>query len=200
MNRTNGTGSFAGVICSGFLLVWVAACSSVAPGPVARNAPDWVNRGGGGACAMLYKGQKVLCGEGTVTGINNKGLAIMAVDERARVDLARTLSTVVSGLQKDYGSSLSKGGSITPKTRSSEEQGFENVQKTVTRANLAGSMIADRWLDPSDGTYYALAILDVKSFGDFLQNARELSQEAQKFVKKDINKACRELNKEEEKH
>lgn len=189
-----------GMVSFGLVLaLGVASCSSVKPGPVAENAPDWVNQGAG-ACKMLYKGQKVLCGEGIVSGIHNKGLAVMAVDERARVALARTLNTYVSALQKDYASSLAAGGSITSKTRTAEEQGFENVQKTVTTGNLSGSMIADRWVDPSDGTYYALAILDMKSFGDYLKNARELSIEAQKFVRKDMKKAFRELNQEEAKH
>lgn len=181
------------------LLVVMTGCSSVAPGPVAQNAPDWVNVGSG-ACKMLYKGKKVLCGEGVVSGIHDKGLALMAVDERARVSLARTLNVYVSALQKDYASSLSSGGGISSKTRSSEEQGFENVQKTVTTGNLSGSTIADRWVDPTDGTWYALAILDVKSFGDTLQNMQELSRKAQKFVRKDMKKAFHELNAEEAKH
>jgi len=81
---------------------------------------------------------------------------------------------------------------------SSEEQHVEQAVKTFSAVTLSGVQIVNHFVAP-DGTWYALAELDVASFRDSIDKANELSAKVRDYVKKNADRAHADLDKEEAK-
>src|ERR1700704_6114608 len=124
------------------------------------NGPDWVNRGSG-----AFGGEKgrIFYGVGIASGIRNAAMRRSTSDSRARSEIAKTLDTYVSVLNKDYMASTTAGDMKA----SSEEQHVEQALKTYSQMELSGVLIVDHWVD-NDGTEYALSQLDMQQFKDGL--------------------------------
>lgn len=173
--------------------LFVTGCGhKVVSGPVAAQAPEWVNQGNG---AFKNAGNGVFYGVGIASGIRNRALAVQAADDRARSEIAKTLETYVSRLGKDYAASTTAGAM----DKSSEEQLFSSTMKSVTSKTLNGAMIVDHWKDPSDGTMFALAKLDFAQMIKMMGDAKELDAKTRDWVKANAEKAFDELNAEEAK-
>jgi len=82
---------------------------------------------------------------------------------------------------------------------SSEEQHVEQAIKTFSAGTLSGVQIVDHWVHPTDGTWYALAQLDLSAMTDNLANMKELNDKVRDYVKKNAEKAHMDLEAEEEK-
>ena len=162
--------------------------------PIAVNAPEWVNRGGGGD-KKDADGTKYFYGVGMAQGIQNRALAVDTADARARAKIAETISTCISKLTKDYLASTTAGDM----TKSAEEQNVTETLKSFTQMTLSGVTIVDHWKDPSDGTLFAFARLDVENMKKMLDQAKELDSKVRDFVRANADKAFDDLSAEEAK-
>ncbi|MBI4714996.1 MAG: LPP20 family lipoprotein [Nitrospirae bacterium] len=174
------------------LLAGFAAGCAGAKKEGAGKPPAWVLKGSG---AFQDAGDKVFYGVGSVSGVRNRSMADSTADNRARAEIAKVFETYSASLMRDYASSTTAGDF----SRSSEEQFVEQTVKTFSAATLSGVMVVDRWVDPNDGTVYALARLDLEKFKDSLERAKELNTEVRDYVKRNAEKAFDRLEKEEEK-
>ncbi len=173
----------------------VSACGSKQPSAPAAPAvqyPDWVNRGTG-----AVKGDKgrVLRGVGSASGIRNVALARVTADNRARAEISKIIQTYSASLMKDYMASTTAGDMKA----SSEEQHVEQAIKTFSANTLSGVQIVNHWVNPQDGTWYALAELDMAAMADTMSKAKELSAGVRDFVRKNADKVHADLEREEAK-
>ncbi|HEY5600338.1 MAG TPA: LPP20 family lipoprotein, partial [Candidatus Manganitrophaceae bacterium] len=139
--------------------------------------------------------QKVFYGVGAITGVKNKPMAKTAADNRARAEISKIFETYSASLMRDYAASTTAGDF----SKTSEEQNIEQTVKTFSASTLSGVVIIDHWTDPSDGTLYALARLDLDKFKETLDRAKELNASVRDYVRKNAEKAFDILEKEEEK-
>lgn len=169
-----------------------AACGGgqkVEDSSVNPSIPEWVTKGSG---AFKTDGTSVFYGVGMVSGVQNKSLAMQASDQRARAEIAKTLTNYVAVLTKDYMASTTAGDMIA----SSEEQYVSSTLKGFTEITLSGATIVDHWTDPSDGTLYSLAKLDLAAFKNTLNQSKELNAAVKQMVIQNADKAFSELDLE----
>lgn len=178
------------VILSGLLIFSLTGCA----GKTFKSSsePDWVQRGSG---AFLDKDQKSFYGVGAVFGVRNKPLARSSADNRARAEISKMFETYSASLMRDYAASTTAGSFET----TSEEQHIEQSIKTFSATTLSGVVIIDHWSDPEDGSYYALARLDLGRFQENIKKAKELNAAVRDFVKQNAEKAFDQLEQEEAK-
>jgi LPP20 lipoprotein len=188
--RAAWLGTFLAVVFS--IGIWGCAGRQ----PAATQPPEWVKRGSG---AFDDSGNKVFYGVGAVTGVRNKPLAQTASENRARAEITKIFETYTASLMKDYSASTTGGGTVTSASATSEEQYIEQATKTFSAATLNGVMIVDHWTDPSDGTLYSLARLDLNSFQNSVDKMKELNSAVRDYVKKNADKSFDSLAAEEEK-
>ncbi|HVA66220.1 MAG TPA: hypothetical protein VNK24_04770 [Elusimicrobiota bacterium] len=195
MNLKNKFVSCAGLLAAGLGLTFIAGCHHYVVSPIAKNAPDWVNKGNG---AFKDGGQSVFYGVGSVQGIRNIPLAQMSADDRARGELAKIMNDYVATLTKDYMASTTAGDM----TKSSEEQMVSSTMKNFAEFTLHGAVIVDRWVDRSVNppVYYSLCKLDMNAVQQSLNQSKDLNAQVRDYVKQDANKAFDALNAEEAKH
>ncbi|HEY4484754.1 MAG TPA: LPP20 family lipoprotein [Nitrospiria bacterium] len=185
-----------GLMLAALLPITLTGCGGKGAAPSAAQPPDWVTKGGG---AFEDSGHKVFYGVGAVTGVRNKPLAVTASENRARAEIAKIFETYTASLMKDYAASTTGGGAVTGASATSEEQYIEQAVKTFSSATLNGVMIIDHWTDPSDGTLYSLARLDLENFKNSLDKIKELNSAVRDYVKKNAEKSFDTLSAEEEK-
>ena len=177
----------------------LGACHGSKSSPIVQNGnqPDWVNRGNG--AFKDQAGNKVFYGVGILQGVRNIGLAIPAVDDRGRAEIAKVMNSMVTVLGKDYAASTTAGD----KSKSSEEQMVTQTHKVFAEFSLHGSMPVDHWVDRSDPknpVYYALVKLDMASVQGALDDSKDLDAKTRDYVKANADKAFDELNAEQAKH
>jgi len=158
--------------------------------------PAWVTKG---SAAFNDQGSRVFYGVGAVSGVKNKPLARTAAENRARAEIGKIFETYTASLMRDYMASTTGGAAVTGDSATSEEQHIEQAVKTFSATTLSGVIIIDHWVDPSDGTVYALAKLDLDGFKNSLDKAKELSSEVRDFVRKNAEKSFDRLEAEEKK-
>lgn len=151
--------------------------------------PKWVNKGSG-----AYEGEfgKCFYGVGVLAGVNNPGLARSTVDNRARGEIAKLFDVYIASMMKDYQRSTTAGDF----SASAEEQDIVSAQKTITEVTLRGVEIRDHWVDPQDGTRYALAVLDLNGIMESLDKAKELNARIKEHVRANARRAFEDLDKE----
>ena len=154
--------------------------------------PDWVSRGSG---AFGGDKGKTFYGVGIASGIRNAAMRRSTSESRARAEIAKTLDTYVSVLNKDYMASTTAGDMKA----SSEEQHVEQALKTYSQMELSGVQIVDHWVD-NDGNEYALAQLDMDAFKNNMDKMKELNEQVKQAVRANADKAFDELAAEEAKH
>jgi len=179
-------------LAMGILLVAGCATSPKPSADPASLGPAWVMKGGGAFDAP--KG-KVFYGVGVASGIRNKALLRQTAENRARADIAKTMETYVATLAKDYMASTTAGDM----SKSSEEQHVETALKTFSKTTLHGAAIVERWMDPSDGSMYALCELDLFSFKDALDKYKELDKQVKDYVRENAEKMHGEMEELENK-
>lgn len=188
--KNNSVKMFVG-ICAAFLMIACGGAKNVPSNSTAvANGPAWIDQGS----AAFNDG--CFYGVGIATGIKNRALAVDAADSRARAKVAEILKTEITKLMKDYMSSTTAGDM----TQSSEEQDVTSAIKSFTQVELSGAIIVDHWKDPTDGSMFALAKLDLAAVQKTLDQAKELSPKVRDFVKANAQKAFDDLNAESEKH
>lgn len=156
------------------------------------DAPDWVLKGSG---AFDYKDGRVFYGVGAASGIRNFPMLRSAADDRARNEVAKVFEFYTSSLMKDYMATTTAGEpGVT-----SEEQHIEQAIKTVTSRTLSGVLIIDRWQHPATMELYSLARLDLETFAEAIEKARELESRVKEYIRKNAERLHEKLEKEEEK-
>ena len=183
------------VIFAMSIMLMVGCESTPKPAPTADTAasgPQWVMKGSG---AFDVEKGKVFYGVGAAAGIKNKALLRQTSDNRARAEIAKTMEIYVASLTKDYMASTTAGDM----SASSEEQHVETALKSFTKATLHGATIVDRWMDPADGTMYALCELDMFSFKEALDKYKELDKKVRDYVRENAEKMHGELEEMENK-
>jgi hypothetical protein len=153
--------------------------------------PKWVVRGSG---AFNEGDKKVFYGVGMVSGIANRALARTTAENRGRAELTKIFRTYSASLMKDYMASTTAGDM----TASAEEQHVDQAIKTFSKMTLSGVMVVDHWVDPSDGTHFALTRLDLAEFGNALNTVKELDAKTRDFVRANAEKAFDRLSVEED--
>lgn len=181
----------------GFIIIFLgmfglAGCAKKLPTEVM--APAWVTQG---SAAFKDSEKKVFYGVGSVTGVKNKPIARTAAENRARAEIGKVFEAYTASLMRDYMASTTGGAAVTGNTATSEGQYIEQAVKTFSAVTLSGVIIVDHWKDPSDGTMYALARLDINNFKNGLDKAKELNSEVRDFVRKNAEKAFDKLEAEE---
>ena len=173
-------------------LALMAGCASKPKSSAdsAAAGPEWVMKGSG---AFDVEKGKVFYGVGVASGIKNKALLRQTADNRARAEIAKTLETYVASLTKDYMASTTAGDM----SKSSEEQHVETALKTFTQTTLRGTTIVDRWVDPADGSMYALCELDLVSYTEALDDYQELDSKIRDYVRNNAEKLHDELEEME---
>ena len=174
-------------------LALLAGCAAKNTGPIAANAPEWVQKGNG---AFKDAGGAVFYGVGIAQGIRNRALSVTAADDRARAEIAKIMNSYITVLTKDYMASTTAGDM----TKSSEEQHVSQVLKNFAKFTLHGAIVVDHWKDPQDGTMFALCKLDMNSIKKTLEDAKELDSKMRDYVRANAEKAFDELSAEEAKH
>lgn len=174
----------------------LAACGSSEPkgepkGLQGVDYPEWVMKGSG---AFGGEAGRVFYGVGSVSGIKNHALARTTADNRARAEIAKIFETYSASLMKDYMASTTAGDM----SASSEEQHVEQAIKTFSATTLSGVQVVNHWVAP-DGTWYALAQLDLENFTDNLDKMKELNSQVRDYVRKNAERVHMDLEKEEEK-
>jgi hypothetical protein len=153
--------------------------------------PEWVLKGSG---AFGGEQGRVFYGVGSVSGIKNHALARTTADNRARAEIAKIFETYSASLMKDYMASTTAGDM----SASSEEQHVEQAIKTFSAVTLSGVQVVNHWVAP-DGTWYALAQLDLDNFTDNLTKMNELNEKVRDHVRQNAERVHMDLEKEESK-
>ncbi len=170
-------------------------CASKEKEPAAPTSdrPEWVDKGSG-----AYSGEmgKAFYGVGSAWGIKNPSLLRSTSDNRARAEVARIFKTYTASLMKDYSASTMAGDP----NETSEEQHVEQTIKTFTKAELAGVQIVDHYKDRETGELFALARMDLSTFENYMNKARELSDAVRQRVVQHAEQAFEDLAKEEALH
>lgn len=164
--------------------------------PPAAQTPAWVTKG---SAAFNDKGIRVFYGVGSVSGVKNKSLARSAAEYRARAEVGKIFETYSASLMRDYMASTTGGAEVNARAATSEEQHIEQTVKTFSAITLGGIEVIDSWIDPSDGTVYALVKLDMDSFRNSIDKAKELNSAVRDFVRQNAEKAFDRLETEEKK-
>lgn len=193
--NSNRFRNFALMLVSALAL---GACGGgVKQSPIANNAPDWVNKGNG--AFKDQAGKQVFYGVGAVQGVRNIPMARTAADDRGRLEIAKIMNTMVTGLSKDYAASVTAGAM----DKSSEEQMISQTQKVFTKFTLHGAVPIEHWVDrtdPNSNIVYALVKLDMAAVQASLAESKELDSKVRDYVKANAEKAFDELSAEEAKH
>ena len=153
--------------------------------------PDWVNKGNG---AFSGDKGKVFRGVGIAGGIRNPSMRRSSADVRARGEIAKTLDSYISVLNKAYQASTTAGDM----SASSEEQHVSEALKSFSQVQLSGAEIVDHWI-AADGTEFALAELNLNGMKDGMDKMKELNAKVRDAVKANADKAFDELAGEEAK-
>lgn len=130
-----------------------------------RGAPDWVNQGSN---ILATRGGRFFYGVGSAPPLGDASLQVDTADERARVEVARVLSTYLDAVSHDYLGATVAGGPAVG------EAAVSRSLQAVTRLNLTGSKIIGRWRDPRTGIIYVLAQLDMMRVQQTLRGGREM--------------------------
>ena len=153
-------------------------------------APGWVIQG----CRAYWDDdEEMICGIGSAGGSRNVSLMRTTAIGRGRTEIARTLSTQVKAMLKDYASTTTGGQEFG--RAANDEQHIVDVSKQITDMSLSGTEMADSWISKT-GTYYALVALDVEKFSDAVSRMDQLSESVRRAVVDRAEDSFSELNEE----
>jgi hypothetical protein len=184
-----------GGVCAAALTLGCAVTPEIGEGTPLEDelvgAPGWVIEG----CSAYWEDDDpgMLCGVGSAGGSRNVSLMRTTAIGRGRTEIARTLSTRVKAMLKDYASTTTGGEEF--KRAANDEQHIVDVSKQITDMSLSGTEMADSWISQT-GTYYALVGLDVEKFSDAVSRMDQLSESVRRAVVERAEDSFSELNDE----
>jgi hypothetical protein len=155
-------------------------------------APAWVTKGSG---AFTGDRGKAMYGVGSAPKMVDVAMQRDRAGNRARKAILQIFTNYIAYMMKDYARSTTAGDM----SKESYEADVLQVQKTVSIGDVNGAQIVDTWKDPSDGTIYSLAVLDLAAVSELLANKGELDAKLRDYVRANAAKAFDDLEKEEAK-
>jgi len=183
-----------GSLCTAVLALGCAVTPEIGEGTPLEDefvgAPGWVIQG----CRAHWDDDEgMICGIGSAGGSRNVSLMRTTAIGRGRTEIARTLSTQVKAMLKDYASTTTGGQEFG--RAANDEQHIVDVSKQITDMSLSGTEMADSWISQT-GTYYALVALDVEKFSDAVSRMDQLSESVRRAVVERAKDSFSELNQE----
>jgi hypothetical protein len=183
-----------GTLCTAVLALGCAVTPEMGEGTPFEEefvgAPGWVIQG----CRAFWdEDEGMICGIGSAGGSRNVSLMRTTAIGRGRTEIARTLSTKVKAMLKDYASTTTGGEEFG--RAANDEQHIVDVSKQITDMSLAGTEMADSWISKT-GTYYALVALDVEKFSDAVNRMNQLSESVRRAVVERAEASFAELGEE----
>ncbi len=154
------------------LLPFLGLAGCVGAPTISFDAPAWVTRGSG--VFQDARGGKEIYGVGSIAGVRNRALAVAAADERALAEVARTVTSLVVALHRDYQASSSAGEFNEQAVR----QGLTSFTKTL----ITNSVIVDHWKSPADGTLYSLVKMDTAQLPEVAARTKNFDPALREFV------------------
>lgn len=163
---------------------------------------SWVNKGIG---VFVDWNSKSVYGVGAMSGVKNKALMTITVDNRAKEMIGVALHYYVTFLIKDYLSYVNEQW---------EKRFIKQNNKDVVRKSLEGlefltknskvidkkakeiiseAVVIDHLTDPNDGSFYSLAFLEMAKFKQKLGQIEELSAEVLDFAQKNEEKIFNQI-------
>lgn len=139
-----------------------------------QGAPIWVTQD----CRDHFKDEPVICGVGSVSGVDSPSLARNAAMARGRTEISRYLTTEVKSIITDY--QAQKGGKT--------EQEIEDQSTQISDMTLSGSRMASYFIG-DDGTYYSLMVLELDAFKESVEASSTIEQELKQALIDNANKA-----------
>ena len=183
-----------GSLCTAVLALSCAVTPEIGEGTPFEDefvgAPGWVIQG----CRAYWdEDEGMICGIGSAGGSRNVSLMRTTAIGRGRTEIARTLSTKVKAMLKDYESTTTGGQEFG--RAANDEQHIVDVSKQITDMSLSGTEMADSWISQT-GTYYALVGLDVEKFSNAVSRMDQLSESVRRAVVERAEDSFSELNEE----
>lgn len=139
-----------------------------------EGAPIWVTQD----CRNHFKDEPVICGVGSVSGVDSPSLARNTAMARGRTEISRYLSIEVKSIITDY--QAQKGGKT--------EQEIEDQSTQISEMTLSGSRMASYFIG-KDGTYYSLMVLELDAFKESVEASSTIEQELKQALVDNANKA-----------
>ncbi len=177
------------VLSTSLLMVVGAACGgkTLPPGSPTKlvDAPEWVHKG-----TRVGKGEIV--GVGAASGIKNPELLRVTASNRGRNEIAKILEVYSASLMKDYQESVSAGQPGV----SSESQMVTNAIKTFSAQLLEGTEVQGYWLDPTNGTQFALVVLNFERQKEIASAKADMPGSMKDWVAENGPKVLAELESE----
>jgi hypothetical protein len=177
------------VLSTSLLMVVGAACGGKTPPPGSptklADAPEWVHKG-----TRVGKGEIV--GVGAASGMKNPELLRVTASNRGRNEIAKVLEVYSASLMKDYQESVSAGQPGV----SSESQMVTNAIKTYSAQLLEGTEVQGYWLDPTNGTQFALVVLNFERQKDIASAKADMPGSMKDWVAENGPKVLAELESE----
>ena len=174
------------------LLLSTALLGCATPTKPTRERPQWTMHGDG-----LFIGPgRALYGVGIASGIKKKALAHRTASDRAMAVLGRFMD--------DFGKSMlntrkedERKHTMMRSTEEQDGQAYVDMRDACRRALYRAVREVDLWVDPNDGSFYALARAKFDPFLDELLKDREYSRRDHEYFAKN---ADRVFNKVAGKH
>jgi len=106
----------------------------------------------------------------------------------ARKKLAAQVQVTIQGMLKDY----ARQGEAEGKEFSEQDQ--SRVTREIVDANMSGTRVVKTSM--VDGELYSMVCLDTAAFSNALQNMKQLSNQAQAYLKQRADKEFSDLDKQ----
>lgn len=130
------------------------------------NAPDWVNQG----TAMLTEDDaRVFHGVDSAPPMESTSLQRSTADDRARAELARSLTSYMEVVADDYQATAGSDDA-----RLTEDQVSRQI-RNVSQINLTGSRIIARWRNEETGDIHSLARIRLDEVTRTLDSVEEMN-------------------------
>lgn len=150
----------------------------------ASGQPVWVVKG-----PAAFK-DGAFYGVGAASNISSISLRRSTADAQARAELAKTFSSRVKNLIKNYEASTNDGD------RETAEAHRQEATKIFTEMELTGVQISDMYYDAETRTQFSLARLSPEDFSGQLDRIERLSKRAKAMIRQNADKAFKEIDAE----
>lgn len=158
-----------GIVC--VLSACLAACAGnkkIESDLGIKGAPDWVNEG---TQAINNDKGRLIHGVGMAPPMGDDSLQKATAENRARTEIARSLSTYIDATLTDYTATMGYDA----------DSSIERDIESNTQLSLAGARIIGAWKDKRTGNLYAAAELDLKVLKRSLATADNLSDSFKQY-------------------
>ncbi len=174
MNRFNN--SLAKWVAAAAVATGCATAAPVKPSTSFDGAPEW------------YNDVPAMCGVGSAKHRGVRDLTREASVTAARKDLAKQIQVKIQGMLKDY----ARQGEAEGKEFAEQDQ--TRVSRDLVDANMSGTRVVKSAM--IEGELYSMVCLDVNAFAGALQNMKQLSNQAQAFLKARADAAFDDMDKQ----